>query len=677
MTPAPNAAQKGKALEITGAPARVSHPEPSRPTRPYPPAARTINVIFSVNPAAARRQESFSEERVQPLGFISLPISFCDDNGYTMSMVNFTIIRAKSGYNAILGRTTLNSFGMVISTPHLCVKFPTSSGVVTIKGDVRQAARYFQIAAQLVVDQLDPRESQPVVPQEGVINVTLGGGGDSSKIVNISSFMNDKQQAEITVLLSEYINVFAWTPEDILGVDRAVCEHHLNISPNATPIKQKKRVMAGERQIAIEEVNKLLRAGYIKEVQYPQWLTNVVMVKKANGKWRMCVDFHTLNQACPKDTYPLPCIEAMVDRTFGYEVMSFLDAFSGYHQIRMAKEDEEKTAFITDLGTYCYNVMPFGLKNAGATYQRMIDVVFKDQRGKNLEAYVDDILVKSKSMEGHLTDLMETLDTLRRFNLKLNPAKCTFGAVSGKFLGYLISARGIEINPDKISAILSMPSPRMVKQIHKLAGQINDLGRFISKAGDRCSPFFRCLRNNKKGQWTNECEAAFIELKRYLTSPSILVVPKEGAILSLYLGVSDTVVSTVLVNDDSGVQHPMFYISHILLDAESRYLILESLALALLMMARKLRPYFQSCTIQVVTDQPLLKILHTPEVSGRLLKWSIELGEYDIKYVPRTAIKAQALADFVAELSTSEPSPTKSKATPWSLHIDGASRSQS
>ncbi|PKA53748.1 RNA-directed DNA polymerase like [Apostasia shenzhenica] len=391
----------------------------------------------------------------------------------------------------------------------------------------------------------------------------------------------------------------------------------------------------------------------------------------------MCVDFRSLNQACPKDTYPLPRIDVMVDRTVRYEVMSFLDAFSGYHQIWMAKGDEEKTAFITDYGTYCYRVMPFGLKNAGATYQRMIDTVFKNQRGKNLEAYVDDILVKSRTLTEHLYDLWETLDTLRRYNLKLNPAKCTFGAASEKFLGYLVSVRGIEANPDKIAAILAMAPPKTAKEIQKLAGRINSLGRFISKAGDRCSPFFRCLRDSKKGLWDGRCEAAFTELKKYLTSAPMLVAPKEGEVLSLYLGVSDTAVSSVLLDSKKGVQHPIFYISHILLDIESRYPTLEKLALALLMTARKLRPYFQSHTIQVVTDQPLLKILHTPEVSGRLLKWSIKLGEYDIRFVPRTTIKAQALAAFVAEFSTTEPPPPRAVANLWSLHVDGASGSQS
>ncbi|PKA59404.1 putative mitochondrial protein [Apostasia shenzhenica] len=344
---------------------------------------------------------------------------------------------------------------------------------------------------------------------------------------------------------------------------------------------------------------------------------------------------------------------------------------------RSTREDEEKTAFITNFGTYCYNIMPFGLKNAGATYQRMIDAVFKEQRGKNLEAYVDDILVKSRTLEGHLNDLRETFSTLRRFNLKLNPAKCTFGAASGKFLGYLVSARGIEANPDKISAILSMPSPKTIKEVQKLTGRINSLGRFISKAGDRCLPFFRCLRSNKGGQWTSDCETAFSELKKYLTLSPILVAPTTGAVLSLYLRVSDITVSAVLVDDVKGVQHPIFYISHVLLDAESRYPTLEKLALALLMAARKLCPYFQSHTIQVVTDQPLLKILHTPEISGRLLKWFVELDEYDIKFVPRTAIKAQALADFVAELSTSEPPPAKRRTNLWSLHVDGASGLQS
>ena len=166
------------------------------------------------------------------------------------------------------------------------------------------------------------------------------------------------------------------------------------------------------------------------------------------------MNFTNLNKACPKDGYPLPRIDLLVDATAGHEMLSFMDAFSGYNQILMAEQDQEKTAFITDRGLYCYRVMPFGLKNAGATYQRLVNRMFKGQIGRNVEVYVDDMLVKSKNSSGHLDDLRETFQTLRGYGMKLNPDKCAFGVGSGKFLGYMVSRRGIEANPEKIEAIL-------------------------------------------------------------------------------------------------------------------------------------------------------------------------------------------------------------------------------
>ncbi|PKA58639.1 RNA-directed DNA polymerase like [Apostasia shenzhenica] len=456
-------------------------------------------------------------------------------------------------------------------------------------------------------------------------------------------------------------------------MDRSICEHHLNVSQVVTPVTQKKRVMAGERQDAIkEEITKLLGAGYIREVQYPRWLTNIVMVRKANGKWRMCVDFRSLNQACPKDTYPLPRIDVMVDRTVGYEVMSFLDAFSAYHQIWIAEGDEEKTAFITDYGTYCYRVMPFGLKNAGATYQRMIDTVFKNQRGKNLEAYVDDILVKSRTFTEHLDDLRETLDTLRRYNLKLDPAKCTFGAASGKFLGQMVSARGIEANPEKIQAIQDMKPPQTIQDIQKLNGRVTALSRFISKSGERCLPFFKILRGENQA-WNEDCTKAFQSLKEYLLSPPLLSAPVQDEDLFLYLSATNNSVSAVIVREEATRQHLIHYISHILHGAEVRYPPLEKLSFALISAARRLRHYFQTHPIKVMTDQPLRRILHSPEISGRLQKWAVELSEFDIDFLPRTATKSQALANFIAELTIADQPEPRKKPQPWTLHVDGAS----
>ena len=208
-------------------------------------------------------------------------------------------------------------------------------------------------------------------------------------------------------------------------------------------------MFVSERDNAIkEEVQKLTLAKFIREVYYPDWLANVVMVKKANGKWRMCVDFTDLNKACPKDSYSLPRIDQLVDSTTGHRLLSFVDAFSGYNQIRMDETNQEKTSFVTSQGLFCYKVMPFGLKNAGVTYQRLVNHMFHPQIGRNVEVYVDDMLVKSQDEGIHLDDLQETFDTLQQYNMKLNPSKCAFGVSSGKFLGYMVSHRGIEANPD-------------------------------------------------------------------------------------------------------------------------------------------------------------------------------------------------------------------------------------
>ena len=153
------------------------------------------------------------------------------------------------------------------------------------------------------------------------------------------------------------------------GIPVTIIQHRLNVDPEKKPVQQRRRVFDPERNRAVtDEVNKLLASNFIREVHYPEWLANVVMVKKANGKWRMCVDFTELNQACPKDSFPLPRIDQLVDLTTGHKLPTFMDAFSGYNQIQMAEEDQEKTAFVTSQGLYCYKVMPFELKNAGATY---------------------------------------------------------------------------------------------------------------------------------------------------------------------------------------------------------------------------------------------------------------------------------------------------------------------
>jgi hypothetical protein len=198
-------------------------------------------------------------------------------------------------------------------------------------------------------------------------------------------------------------------------------------------VKQKDRKQALEwQQFIVEEIKKLEAAGLVRRVLHPTWLANPVVVRKANGKWRLCIDFTDLNKACPKNPFPLLRIDQIVDSTSGCDQLSFLDAYSGYHLIFMSKEDEEKTAFITPCGTYCFVRVPFGLKSAGSTFARAVQIGFGPQLHMNVEAYMDDIVVKTKDKSTLVQDLEETFANLRKINLKLNPEKCVFGIPSGK-----------------------------------------------------------------------------------------------------------------------------------------------------------------------------------------------------------------------------------------------------
>ncbi|XP_059428507.1 uncharacterized protein LOC132162267 [Corylus avellana] len=557
------------------------------------------------------------------------------------------------------------------------MKFSTIEGVGEVRGDQVVARRCYNTSlkkcpesALLMIGSLaDERKMQlRKEPAEPLIDIPIAEG----KVVEIGSQLAPGIKEALVRFLQQNLEVFAWSPEDMPGIDPKDIVHHLNIDPKVKPVKQKRRKFAPDRNMAIaEEVGKLLKAQFIEEAHYPDWLSNVVMVKKSSGKWRMCVDFTDLNKACPKDSFPLPHISSLVDATAGYELLSFMDAFSGYNQIFMHPSDQEKTAFITDRGLYCYKVMPFDLKNAGATYQRLVNRMFQEQIGKNMEVYVDDVLVKSKLQMDHVTDLQEVFKTLERFKMKLNPTKCAFGVSSGKFLGYMVSSRGIEANPEKIQAVLDMQSLKNVKQVQQLTGRIAALNRFISRSTDKCLPFFKILR--KAFEWSEECEQAFEQLKRYLISPPLLSRAVPGEILYLYLAVSPTAVSAALIREEEGVQKPVYFISRALHGAEERYVQMEKLAFALVIASRKLRPYFQAHTINVLTKYSLKKVLRKLDLSGRLVNWAIEISEFDIHFVPRNAIKGQALADFVVEFTNIQDQEDWPKESTWVIYVDGSS----
>ncbi|XP_050238281.1 uncharacterized protein LOC126687768 [Mercurialis annua] len=387
------------------------------------------------------------------------------------------------------------------------------------------------------------REKKAQKPRENLETIELTEGSEMCVKLGVD-WPNEHREA-IIARIKQYVEEFTNKPEDIGGVDPKIISHKLNVDAKCKPVKQKKRTFSLEKQIAIrDEVEKLLKAGFIRKVDYPEWLANVVLIKKSNGRWRLCIDFTDLNKACPKD----------------------------------------------------------------------------NQLGKNVEVYVDDIVVKSKGIEDHAEDLAETFEKLKGFNLKLNPEKCVFAVRSGKFLGHLISEKGIEANPEKIEAVMNMKAPSSVKEVQKLNGRVTALGRFMK-----------------------ECNTAFEELKVYLSTPPVLGRPEPGEILYLYLSVNDETAAAVLVKEDK-------------------------------VAAEKLRRYFEAHIIVVRTNQPLRKALQRPEMSGRLVSWSVQLGGHDIRYELRPALKAQVLADFIAETTASDqPEEPDEQLLRWVLEVDGAS----
>ncbi|GAU43618.1 hypothetical protein TSUD_185110 [Trifolium subterraneum] len=621
--------------------------------------------------------------------------------------VKFLVVDCPSLYNCIIGRPTLAELFAVSSTIHLKLKYYTKDGqVATINGDIEAARRCFEAASKNLNSVVTPKNKKAEAKLSGVNLISIEDGveldartskkerkqekkaskddllikenyrpipdgefelvplgEDPAKGVKIGADLPDLVKRQLKACLRENAELFAWSAAEMPGIDSEVACHQLTIDPRTSAVVQRRRKQSPEKaEAARKAVKDLLEANFIAEAQYTTWLSNVVLVKKSNGKWRMCVDYTDLNRACPKDAYPLPNIDKLVDNSSGFKLLSFMDAYSGYNQIKMAEIDKKKTTFMTETGSYYNNVMPFGLKNTGATYQRMMNKAFHNEIGDMLEVYMDDMIVKSEEEIDHTVHLKRVFDQARKFNMRFNPEKCKFGVKAGKFLGFYLTERGIEANPYKCRAFFDYPTPKSKKSIQTLNGMLTSMARFVAKSAQHAFPLFKLLRKETTFEWTEECEGALQHLKRALSEPPVLTRPVEGEKLYLYLAVASEAISAVLIRETEQGQKPVYFVSRALQGPELRYLQIEKIALAVIMAARKLRYYYLAHSIIIRTDQPVKQLLARP----------VELAEFDISFESRKALKAQVLADFVAEMTTS----TTSEKNKWTIFVDGSSNSQ-
>nr|GEY50562.1 reverse transcriptase domain-containing protein [Tanacetum cinerariifolium] len=400
-----------------------------------------------------------------------------------------------SPYNGIIGRPGVRKIRAIPSTAHGMIKFPMAGEIVTL-----QSSRIIPLECSMVLEPGVPRSAVNLVREEK-IQVAIHSEYLKQTIA-IGFTLTEEGRKELCGLLRRHLDVFAWKPTNMTGVPQHIAEHRLNVRKGCLPIRQKKRGQVPERNKAIsEEIKKLVEADIMKEVHYHSWLSNPLMIK-------------------------------------------------------MADEDEEKTAFITSQGIFCYSKMPFGLKNTRATYQRLVDRNFQKQIGRNLE--------KNK--------------------YEIKPKKCAFGMREGTFLGYKVDADELRVSPDKIKAVLDLPSPKCLKDVQKLNGKLVSLNRFLSKSVEKFLPFFKTLKKcTKKSdfQWTPEAEGAFKEMKQSIAELSMLTAPKEKEELNMYLAATKEAISAILMTERDGKQVHVYFVSRALQGLEFNYIPMEKLILAL------------------------------------------------------------------------------------------------
>lgn len=450
------------------------------------------------------------------------------------------------------------------------------------------------------------------------------------------------QMEAMNELLKKYPSLFAPT-----GPPTPYAEHLINTG-NEPPISSPPyRASPAKTAILKKEVALLLQNGIIEECD-SAWASPVVLVPKPDGSQRLCIDYRRLNAITVPDTYPLPRLEDLLHSTGNSLYLTTMDLKAGYHQVSVHKADQDKTSFITPFGIYRYRRLPFGLRNAPSTFQRLVDRFKMGLPGVRLLAYLDDFILMSGSFEEHLNDLKLCFDRLEHFKLRLNRPKCFFACAQVKYLGHIISASGIHVNPEKVLAIKDMGRPNDAKQLLTFLQTCNWYRRFIPNFASQAKSLTHLTRKSVAWTWGPVQEEAFQKLKELLTSAPILRQATAGLPYTLRTDASAYAIGAALLQGEGPDERPIEYASRLLTAPEINYTTTEREALALVWAVQKFRGYIEEAETVVITDhRPLKWLMSIKTPSGRLARWALQIQAFNLK-IEYTPGKSNVVADTLS-----------------------------
>ncbi|CAN6567572.1 unnamed protein product [Malus baccata var. baccata] len=475
--------------------------------------------------------------------------------------------------------------------------------------------------------------------------------GDNETLpVIVSSSLTTIEEKLIRVL-KDHKTAIGWTLADIRGISPTTCMHRILLEEGAKPTREaQRRLNPPMMEVVKREIIKLLDCGVIYPISDSRWVSPVQCVPKKSGVtvvknaenelvptriqtgWRVCIDYRKLNATTRKDHFPLPFIDQMLEKLASHSFYCFLDGYSGYNQIVIAPDDQEKTTFTCPFGTFAYRRMPFGLCNAPATFQRCMVSIFSDFVEKIIEVFMDDFSVFGDSFDGCLENLTLILKRCVETNLVLNWEKCHFMVRQGIVLGHIVSERGIEVDKSKIDLVRYLPSPTSVREVRSFLGHAGFYWGFIKDFSKISNPLCRLLQKDVAFDFNEECEKAFNHLKEMLTSAPIIVPPDWSLPFELMCDASDYALGAVLGQRKDKRPHAIYYASRTLNDAQLNYSTTEKELLAVVFALDKFRSYLLGTKVIIYTDHAALRYLFTKkEAKPRLIRWMLLLQEFDIE----------------------------------------------